>query len=161
MSGPRVTVASIYREAKLNGWRDPGEVAEVPCVAARFHVTAPGVWSPNAGRRPIWRGRLAEGDLAAIIAPPYAGKSLIAPFIAWRLSQGAVAFGRPTVATPAAWFAVEDSHGAVDRMEALRRTWGEAPDFRLVVNDGAGAGQTVFHLHVHVLGGRSFGWPPG
>ena len=34
-------------------------------------------------------------------------------------------------------------------------------DFRLVVNDGAGAGQTVFHLHVHMLGGRSFGWPPG
>ena len=34
-------------------------------------------------------------------------------------------------------------------------------DFRLVVNDGAGAGQTVFHLHVHVLGGRPFRWPPG
>jgi histidine triad (HIT) family protein len=34
-------------------------------------------------------------------------------------------------------------------------------DFRLVVNDGAGAGQTVFHLHVHVLGGRGLGWPPG
>jgi histidine triad (HIT) family protein len=34
-------------------------------------------------------------------------------------------------------------------------------DFRLVVNDGAAAGQTVFHLHVHVLGGRTFGWPPG
>ena len=34
-------------------------------------------------------------------------------------------------------------------------------DFRLVVNDGAGAGQTVFHLHVHVLGGRPMGWPPG
>ena len=34
-------------------------------------------------------------------------------------------------------------------------------DFRLVVNDGAGAGQTVFHLHLHVLGGRPLGWPPG
>lgn len=34
-------------------------------------------------------------------------------------------------------------------------------DFRLVVNDGAGAGQTVFHLHVHLLGGRPFAWPPG
>jgi histidine triad (HIT) family protein len=29
------------------------------------------------------------------------------------------------------------------------------------VNDGAGAGQTVFHLHLHVLGGRPLGWPPG
>ncbi len=34
-------------------------------------------------------------------------------------------------------------------------------DFRLVVNDGADAGQTVFHLHVHVLGGRALAWPPG
>ena len=34
-------------------------------------------------------------------------------------------------------------------------------DYRLVVNNGAGAGQTVFHLHVHLLGGRGFGWPPG
>lgn len=32
---------------------------------------------------------------------------------------------------------------------------------RIVVNDGKGAGQEVFHLHVHVLGGREFTWPPG
>jgi histidine triad (HIT) family protein len=34
-------------------------------------------------------------------------------------------------------------------------------DFRLVVNNGAGAGQTVFHLHLHVMGGRGMTWPPG
>lgn len=33
--------------------------------------------------------------------------------------------------------------------------------YRLVINCGEGAGQTVFHLHVHVLGGRPMGWPPG
>jgi histidine triad (HIT) family protein len=33
--------------------------------------------------------------------------------------------------------------------------------FRLVINNGEKAGQAVFHLHVHVLAGRSFGWPPG
>jgi histidine triad (HIT) family protein len=33
--------------------------------------------------------------------------------------------------------------------------------FRLVVNNGESAGQTVFHLHVHVLGGRPLAWPPG
>ncbi|MFN3714860.1 MAG: histidine triad nucleotide-binding protein [Alcanivoracaceae bacterium] len=34
-------------------------------------------------------------------------------------------------------------------------------DFRLNINNGAGASQTVFHLHIHVLGGRPFSWPPG
>ncbi len=33
--------------------------------------------------------------------------------------------------------------------------------YRLVVNNGAAAGQTVFHLHLHLLAGRSFTWPPG
>jgi histidine triad (HIT) family protein len=33
--------------------------------------------------------------------------------------------------------------------------------FRLVINNGADAGQTVFHLHMHILGGRNFTWPPG
>ena len=34
-------------------------------------------------------------------------------------------------------------------------------DYRVVINNGAGAGQSVFHLHVHVLAGRSLNWPPG
>lgn len=34
-------------------------------------------------------------------------------------------------------------------------------NFRVVFNNGEGAGQTVFHIHIHVLGGRNMGWPPG
>ncbi|MCC2667354.1 MAG: HIT-like protein [Gammaproteobacteria bacterium] len=33
--------------------------------------------------------------------------------------------------------------------------------YRLVINCNAGAGQTVFHLHLHLLGGRQLAWPPG
>ena len=33
--------------------------------------------------------------------------------------------------------------------------------YRTVINNGTWAGQTVFHLHVHVMGGRVFHWPPG
>ena len=33
--------------------------------------------------------------------------------------------------------------------------------FRIVSNTGAGAGQSVEHLHFHILGGRKFNWPPG
>ncbi|HJN77003.1 MAG TPA: histidine triad nucleotide-binding protein [Myxococcota bacterium] len=45
---------------------------------------------------------------------------------------------------------------AVARQEGI-----EDSGYRLVVNNGAGAGQTVFHLHCHVLGGRPLQWPPG
>lgn len=37
----------------------------------------------------------------------------------------------------------------------------DAKGYRVVINNGLGAGQTVSHLHVHVLGGRVFHWPPG
>ncbi len=33
--------------------------------------------------------------------------------------------------------------------------------YRVVINNGAEAGQTVFHLHLHILGGRQMQWPPG
>ena len=38
---------------------------------------------------------------------------------------------------------------------------GVADAFRLVLNNGAGAGQEVMHMHFHLLAGRSFTWPPG
>ena len=36
-----------------------------------------------------------------------------------------------------------------------------AGGYRTVMNCGADAGQTVFHVHLHLLGGRALGWPPG
>ena len=37
----------------------------------------------------------------------------------------------------------------------------ELTDYRVIINNGALAGQTVFHLHLHILGGRVLSWPPG
>jgi len=33
--------------------------------------------------------------------------------------------------------------------------------YRVVLNNGVAAGQTVFHIHLHLMGGRDFDWPPG
>jgi histidine triad (HIT) family protein len=43
----------------------------------------------------------------------------------------------------------------------IARKKGLAKGYRLVINSGPDAGQTVDHLHVHLLGGRPMGWPPG
>jgi histidine triad (HIT) family protein len=45
--------------------------------------------------------------------------------------------------------------------EVARRTGIAETGYRVVTNTGSGAGQSVFHLHVHILGGRPMGWPPG
>ena len=62
---------------------------------------------------------------------------------------------------------IEDRHGGViaDMLQAanhLAKTEGiDATGYRLVTNVGAHAGQSVFHLHLHLLGGRRMAWPPG
>lgn len=43
----------------------------------------------------------------------------------------------------------------------IARDEGHGDSFRLVITNGAEAGQTVYHLHVHILGGRPLAWPPG
>ena len=45
--------------------------------------------------------------------------------------------------------------------EAARQTGVAATGYRVVANTGAEGGQTVAHLHLHVLGGRPMSWPPG
>ncbi len=43
----------------------------------------------------------------------------------------------------------------------IAREQGYGEGFRVVINSGASAGQSVFHLHLHILAGRPFAWPPG
>ncbi|HEU5287720.1 MAG TPA: HIT domain-containing protein [Candidatus Limnocylindria bacterium] len=59
---------------------------------------------------------------------------------------------------------LEDAALAAHLIDVARRVakeGGHAENFRLVVNNGDRAGQSVWHLHLHVLGGRQFSWPPG
>jgi histidine triad (HIT) family protein len=67
----------------------------------------------------------------------------------------------PDVATlasgaPETLAAVHTAAGRVAAQEGIAEA-----GWRLVFNTGVGAGQSVFHVHGHVLGGRPFSWPPG
>lgn len=61
--------------------------------------------------------------------------------------------------------AIEEADEAlVGHLFTIARKVAEAEglsDYRLVMNNGEGAGQSVFHIHLHLLGGRSMQWPPG
>ena len=60
--------------------------------------------------------------------------------------------------TPADAAVLGHLHAVAARLAA---DLGLTDGYRLVINNGEAAGQTVPHLHLHLLGGRSFGWPPG
>lgn len=64
----------------------------------------------------------------------------------------------------AAELAVAEPHVSVDLFRAaaaVAEQEGLGDGYRMVLNTGPAAHQTVFHAHLHVLGGRSMGWPPG
>jgi histidine triad (HIT) family protein len=60
--------------------------------------------------------------------------------------------------------AVDDPASAADVLALARQvaaSAGHEEGYRVVLNNGPAAQQTVFHAHAHVLGGRPFSWPPG
>ena len=64
-------------------------------------------------------------------------------------------------ADPALLGEVVGAAHAVAGREGLVTGDGAEPGYRLVANTGSQAGQSVHHVHLHVLGGRGLGWPPG
>jgi histidine triad (HIT) family protein len=69
--------------------------------------------------------------------------------------------GALAAADPALLGEVVSAAHAIARQEGLVSADADEPGYRLVTNTGPQAGQTVFHVHVHLLGGRDLGWPPG
>ena len=59
---------------------------------------------------------------------------------------------------------VEEDEGLMGRMMLTAKKVAAQEgleDYRLVFNNGPGAGMEVYHLHLHILGGRQMSWPPG
>ena len=54
-----------------------------------------------------------------------------------------------------------DHRGILNAAKKIAEAEGLANGYRLVINQGADGGQTVEHLHAHLLGGRHMTWPPG
>ena len=72
------------------------------------------------------KGLLAERDVGCLFGPPGAGKSLLAPFLAYRIAQGEPFFGLRTKQGPVVYVAAEDESGMASRMRALRGRHGSA-----------------------------------
>ncbi len=85
-------------------------------------------------RNYIVKGLIATGDIGLVVGPPGAGKSLLAPFLAYAVAQGRGAFGRRVRGGAVLYLAAEDGTGMIGRVRALARRWGDASDFALVAD---------------------------
>jgi histidine triad (HIT) family protein len=110
-----------------------------------------------AGEVPATVVRESETTLAFRDINPQAPTHVLVIPKAHYADAAALASGAPQVAAD-----VLREAGAVAADEKIAVT-GDGPGtgYRVVFNTGAGAGQTVFHAHAHVLGGRGLNWPPG
>lgn len=104
-----------------------------------------------AGESPSERVHESAGALAFRDINPQAPTHVVVVPRAHHTDAAALAAADPALAGEVLRVAA-----AVAEAEGLTES-----GYRLVFNTGPNAGQSVFHVHCHVLGGRRFGWPPG
>jgi hypothetical protein len=107
----------------------PPEIIDPP---RRRRLTHPADCTLTTGREYRIKGLLAIGDVAALIGQPGCGKSILAPYLAYAVAQGRPAFGMRTKPGRTLYLAAEDFSGMRNRVHALRRTHGDAPDFAMM-----------------------------
>lgn len=154
--GAPITVDTLYMSARQTGWQeaDPDDLLTADDVAdsdtlatieelvgtthqpeaakPRLTFLSPSDCGDLPARRYIIKGLLAEGDIAAIVGAPSAGKSLLAPYLGYAVARGALAFGRRTRQGGVFYVAAEDSRGMRSRVTALHAEHGDADSFKLV-----------------------------
>lgn len=115
-------------DAFLDGLTSPAS----PKVASRLTFLTPGECANLPARDYLVKGLIAPGQVGCIFGDPGAGKSLIAPRLAYAVALGAEAFGLRTRQGGVFYIACEDEEGMAGRMTALHNDLGEAPALHLV-----------------------------
>lgn len=137
---------TILRRAKAFGWDKPStyddlesefeDQPDAPAAKvekpARLTFLTPAECDAAPARSYLIKGLIAAGDVGCIFGAPGAGKSLLAPALAYAVAQGREAFGMRCKAGGVFYVAAEDPHGMRGRVKALRLAHDDTPDFHLV-----------------------------
>lgn len=117
-------------EANFEDVAFPDEDVQPSSNRLRFLSPSDCAGAPDRGY--VVKTLLAPGDIACIYGAPGAGKSLISPHIGYAVAQGRRVFDMRTNAGTVFYVAAEDPQGMRGRVTALKRNYGDAPDFLLV-----------------------------
>ena len=124
-----VAIATLYGMAKDHGWN--AKVA-APREPSRLQLLTPADCTNAPARGYVIKGLIAPRDVACIFGAPGGGKSTIAPHLGYHVARGESVFGLRTKPGKVLYVAAEDAHGMKNRVAALRRRDGDAPDFYVV-----------------------------
>lgn len=141
-SKANVRMGSLVHIARTNGWNP--EQPTIESGSLRILST----WDCVQAKPPayIWKGILGEGQIACIFGAPGAGKSLIAPYIAYMVAIGQLAFGLRTRSGGVLYIAAEDATGMQQRIAALARRHGHVSTFHVVDGVSDMLGEESPHL---------------
>lgn len=128
-TGKATSIATLYGMAKDHGWN--AKVA-APREPSRLQLLTPADCTNAPARGYIIKGLIAPRDVACIFGAPGGGKSTIAPHLGYHVARGESVFGLRTKPGKVLYVAAEDAHGMKNRVAALRRRDGDAPDFYVV-----------------------------
>jgi hypothetical protein len=117
------------REELKRATEERAQEAKEPVKARR--ILTPADCAVSEPRKYIVKGLLAARDVGCIYGAPGAGKSVIAPYIAYAVAQGREVFGRRVKPGRVLYVPAEDQHGMKSRVHALLMKHEDAPDFRL------------------------------
>jgi hypothetical protein len=112
---------------------DLPDAEAAPRDRSNLRLLTPNMCAAVPARSYVVKNLLAPAQIGCVFGAPGAGKSVIAPHVAYAVAQGCPVFGQRTKAGRVLYVAAEDEAGMQERITALRARMGDAPGFQLVV----------------------------